>query len=91
MNIFKRIIGLMVQGAPKQQYFLELGAYFIKKGTDYRVGQPFEYSQVSRKKGNHKVIKKGLYITNLFYNFKENKITYKLDKNPILNRIENEG
>jgi hypothetical protein len=91
MNIIKRIFGLMVQRAPKQQYFLELGSYFIRKGTGYKVGQPFEYSQIKRKKGDHKIAKKELYISNLFYNFKENKITYKLDKNPILNRSEKAG
>ncbi|MFY0714118.1 hypothetical protein J1D01_10605 [Seonamhaeicola sp. NFXS20] len=73
-------MSLLKHRAPKQQYYLEIGSYFIRKGTGYKVGDAFEYQG---KKGS-----KQLRIANLYYNFKLNKITYKLDKNPILNRSE---
>lgn len=78
--IIKRLLSLLRHGAPKQQYYLEIGSYFIKKGTGYKVGDAFEYQG--------KKASKKLFIANLYYNFKLNKITYKLDKNPILNRSE---
>ncbi|WP_166964630.1 hypothetical protein [Yeosuana marina] len=78
--IIKRLVGLLKHRAPKEQYFLELGSYFIRKGTGYKVGDAFEYQG--------KKASKTLFISNLYYNFKLNKITYKLDKNPILNRSE---
>lgn len=78
--IIKRLLSLLRHRAPKQQYYLEIGSYFIRKGTGYKVGDAFEYKG---KKGC-----KQLRIANLYYNFKLNKITYKLDKKPILNRSE---
>ncbi len=86
--IIKRLIDLLKQGAPREQYYLELGSYFIRKGTGYRVGQPFEFAQKSRKGDTPKIVKKQLFIGNLFFNFKENRITYKLTTNPDLNRVE---
>lgn len=79
MKIAKRLLSLLWNRAPKEQFYLELGAYFIKKGTVYNVGQPFEYRQ--RKTDAPKTF----YIKNLFYNFRQNKVTYSLSKNPILN------
>ncbi len=76
--IIKRLFSLLKNKAPKEQFFLELGSYFIRKGTGYKVGDTFEYSQ--RKTGKSKTF----YISNLFFNFKLNKVTYKLSKNPIL-------
>jgi len=78
--IIKRLFSLLRHRAPKEQYYLELGSYFIRKGTGYQVGDTFKYPS---KRGA-----KTLYIRNLFYNFNLNKITYKLDKNPILNQSE---
>ncbi|GLB51714.1 hypothetical protein NBRC110019_07530 [Neptunitalea chrysea] len=77
--ILKRLIGLLIQKAPKEQFYLELGSYFIRKGTGYQVGDAFEYKQ--RRTGKAKTLR----IQNLFYNFKENRITYRFDKKPILN------
>ncbi|WP_435135732.1 hypothetical protein [Formosa sp. A9] len=78
--IIKRLLSLLKHRAPKQQYYLELGSYFIKKGTGYRVGDTFEY--------NGKNGKKTLYIKNLFFNFSQNTVSYSLSKTPILNRSE---
>ncbi len=76
--IIKRLFSLLKNKAPKEQFFLELGSYFIRKGTGYKVGNTFEYKQ--RKTGKPKTF----YISNLFFNFRENKVTYTLSKNPIL-------
>jgi hypothetical protein len=88
---FKRLVSLIKQGAPKEQYYLELGSYFIRKGTGYEVGQPFQFSQISRKKDAPTISKKQLIIKNLYFNFKENKVTYTTTTNPDLNRVEQEG
>ena len=85
---FKRLVSLIKQGAPKEQYYLELGSHFIRKGTGYVVGQPFQFSQISRKKDAPTISKKQFFIKNLYFNFKENKVTYKLTTNPDLNRVE---
>lgn len=66
------IISLIRNGAKKEQYYLELGAWFLKKGVGYKPGDPFMLPL--RKKG--KPYKKQVWIANLYYDFRLNKITH---------------
>jgi len=64
-----RIFKMYWAGASRYQIFLEKGAYYLKKGAVYQVGQPFK----QKDKRTGKVSQ--MYIQNLFYNFRENKVT----------------
>ena len=68
--LFKRLLNLMINRAPKRQYFLEIGTYFLKKGCDYQVGQ------IIAKKRLHDNVYRVKVITGLFYDFNENKINH---------------
>ncbi len=61
----------------KSKLRLKLGVYYLKKGTIFQVGQPMDlpadqYQQTRR-----------LYIKNLFYNYRDNKVTHTFSKKPI--------
>ena len=58
---------------------LEIGAWFIRRGAGYQVGQPFVIPV--KKKGRS--TRKKVYIKNLYYNFRENKITHAFSDTPI--------
>ncbi|MDD3458815.1 MAG: hypothetical protein PHO74_05015 [Weeksellaceae bacterium] len=72
MKLLKMIFSLMKHRAKKEQYYLEIGAYFLKKGTGYKPGDPF----LLPVKRNGLTVKKKVYIANLFYDFGKNKITH---------------
>jgi len=76
MKIVKRIAQLLFNGAPRSQYYLELGAYFIKKGTGYEVGQVVDVRKVCGKD-------RPVYISNLFFDFKHNRINHQLSDKPV--------
>ncbi len=71
MSIIKRIWELIKSGAPRQQYYLEVGAYLIKKGAGYEIGDP---AYTTKHRGKTRVH----YVQNLYYDFKRNKITHQL-------------
>ena len=86
LQLIKKLIILFLRGVflNRPKYWrlfinLEIGAYFMRKGAGYQVGQPF----VIRSKKQGKYVKKTLYIKNLYYNFKENKITHSFSNKPI--------
>ncbi len=64
----------MINRAPAKQYFLNIGAYFLKKGAGYYVGQIVK----------EKELQPGIYrvsvITGLFYNFQTNQVRHTADK-----------
>lgn len=68
--LIKRLLSLVIQKAPLKQYYLEIGAHFLKKGCGYHVGQIIQekhlYSNIYRVK----------VITSLLYNLKTNQITH---------------
>ena len=73
----RRLFLLWLHDAPKYQRQVEMGAYLLKKGTMYQVGQPFLIKDEFTKKT------KTRYIDNLFYNFKANKVTHRFSDKPI--------
>lgn len=69
--MIKRIWELIRANAPRQQYYLEVGAYLLKKGAGYEIGEVAYSSKHRGKKRSH-------YVNNLYYDFKRNKITHSL-------------
>lgn len=72
-----KLIQLIWASAPRYQRDLEKGSFYIRRGTGFQVGQPFKVKD----RGTGKI--RTLYIENLFYNFKSNKITHKFSDRPI--------
>lgn len=70
MKLIKRLIGLLSQRAPREQYYLEIGTYFLKKGTGYKIGQVIKEKRLRRGLWKVKV------ITGLYYDFTENKVNH---------------
>lgn len=69
-SLIKRLIGLMAQGARKNQYYLEIGSYFLRKGADVKVGDVIKVRQTSSGRLRTKV------ITGLYFDFVQNKINH---------------
>ena len=57
----------------RYQWKLEVGVYFLRKGTPYKVGQQFKYKDKAGKWRTQ-------YIQNLFFNFRQNKITHSFSR-----------
>ena len=72
--LLKRIVSLMANGATKQQYLLEIGAYCLKKGAGFKVGQVVKEKQF--KPGMWRVS----VITGLFYDFNQNSVNHTCEK-----------
>ncbi|MCH4824288.1 hypothetical protein ML462_14020 [Gramella lutea] len=53
---------------------MEIGAYLLKKGCGYQIGQIVQEKRLERGKWRVKV------ITGIFYDFRENKINHTADK-----------
>ncbi|MEN5434102.1 hypothetical protein ABE545_10705 [Sphingobacterium faecium] len=70
--IIKRIFELLKGKAPLQQYYLELGTWLIRKGCKAQVGQIIRTKPIHEKKATQEVE----VITNIFYNFRYNKLSY---------------
>lgn len=56
---------------------LKLGIYYLKKGTVFQVGQPVRLPKDDFQPA------RTLYISNLFYNYKDNAVTHTFSKRPI--------
>jgi hypothetical protein len=74
MILIKMILNLMVNKAPIQQYYLNIGAHFLKKGAGFQVGQ------IVKEKHLYNGIYRVSVITGLFYNFQDNKVTHTAEK-----------
>lgn len=68
--LIKRLIGLMSQGAKKEQYWLEIGTYFLRKGTGHKVGDIVQQRYIGDGRFKVKV------ITGLFFDFNTNKVNH---------------
>ncbi len=75
LNYRKMMFQLWWADAPKHQKDVEKGNYYLRRGAVYQVGQPFTIDD--------RFGKRRLYIDNLFFDFKKNKITHKFSKKPI--------
>lgn len=81
-ELFIIIRSLIKHKAPKEQYYLELGSFFLRRGTGFKVGDPFILPQ--QKKGQ--TVNKQVWISNLFFDFDKNKITHSFSPtNPLKN------
>ncbi len=69
------IIGFRIAGASKDQVNLEKGKYYLRKGARFSVGQQVVLNRFGNRKKR--------YIANLYYNFKDNKITASYSNRPI--------
>lgn len=79
--LLKKILILFLK-RPKHWWLyvnVEIGAYFIRRGAGYQIGQPFMLPV--KRKGL--TVRKKVYIYNLFFNFKENKITHSFSDKPV--------
>ena len=72
--LLKRIINLMANKASLKQYYLEIGAHFLKKGCGFEVGQIIKEKALTDK------IFRVSVITGLFFNFQTNEITHTAEK-----------
>lgn len=81
-ELFIIIRSLKKHKASKEQYYLEIGSFLLRRGTGYKVGDAFMLPQ--QKKG--KSVKTQVWISNLFFDFAKNKITHTFTtKNPLTN------
>jgi hypothetical protein len=72
-----RIAQLIWANAPTYQINLEKGAYYIRRGAVFQVGQPFKITDPKTGKVRTR------YIENLYFNFRANKVVHKFSERPI--------
>ena len=77
MSLFKKIMSLILNKASKEQYYLQIGSHFIKKGCNVQIGQIVDSKKIDHERRRVKV------VTGLFYDFKTNKINHTSDKRVI--------
>lgn len=68
--MFKLILSLIANRAKTTEWQLQIGAYLLKKGCVFKVGQIIQEKKIYHKRYRVKV------ITGLFYDFKTNKINH---------------
>lgn len=74
--MIKLILNLITTKAPKAQWYLTFGSYFLRKGCNYKIGDPV-ILQPREKAKTH-------YIANLHFDFANNRINHTLtNKRPI--------
>lgn len=66
----------------KNKLRLRIGAFYIKRGAGVQVGQPIKF-RATKNRPKHM-----MWVENLYYNFKLNKVTHKLSKTPIKGHSE---
>ena len=74
MALFKIILNLAISRAPIRQYYLNIGAHFLKKGAGFQIGQ------IVKEKRLHDKLYRVSVITGLFYDFQSNKVTHTAEK-----------
>jgi len=70
--MIKRILNLLWNRASLKTWQLELGAYLLKKGCGYEIGQIVRSRKIGTDRYRVKV------VTNLFYDFASNKVNHTL-------------
>lgn len=68
--MFKKIFNLAIRFAPLNQWQMEIGAYLLKKGCGFEIGQIVKEKHLEQGKWKVKV------ITGIFYDFRENRINH---------------
>ncbi|WP_417366875.1 hypothetical protein [Flavobacterium beibuense] len=84
-SLFTRLVNLAVQKAPLKQYYLEIGVHFLKKGSQFELGQIIHAKPMGKNRYDTTV------ITGLFYNFKENRINHTTGKRIITTKEKVKG
>lgn len=69
--MLKRILQLALNRATLKQYYLEIGAYFLKKGCNVEIGQVLKIKEYKPGVQQVKV------VTEMYYSFHDNKITHR--------------
>lgn len=72
MNLLKTLLSLIINRAGLKQYYLEIGAYLLRKGAGNKIGDP-----VKRHIGKKS---KTFYLANLHYDFANNRINHTLTR-----------
>jgi hypothetical protein len=72
--MFKIILNLLFARATAKEWQLQIGAYLLKKGCGFQIGQIIEEKKIGYKRYRVKV------ITHLSYDFKTNKINHLTDR-----------
>ena len=73
----KRLFLMLITFQPKETLYAEIGAYYIRKGAKFQIGQKLKLNTPGSTKIRHR------YIENIYFNFKNNAITQKLSDRPI--------
>lgn len=72
--LLKRLISLMAQKAPLRQYYLEIGAHYLKKGCGYEVGQ------IIKEKHLYENLHRVSVVKALYFNLHTNEISHTAGK-----------
>jgi len=74
--------------ASLKRIYLQLGSHFLRKGASLLPGQQVNLPSAIRKGFKGSKIKRGahsVYVDNVYYNFKQNKVNYRFsEKKPIV-------
>lgn len=68
--MFKLILSLIGNKASSNEWKLQIGAHLLRQGCGFHVGQIIKEKEIGTKRYRVKV------ITNLFFDFKENKVNH---------------
>ena len=82
--MFKLILNLLWNRAKKNQWQLQIGAYLLKKGCGYEIGQMVRSRKIDHERYKVKV------VTNLFYDFNQNQVNH-TKENRIIKKSEVEA
>lgn len=75
MKLVLRIFSLIRHKAQKKQYYLEIGAYFLRKGVGMNIGDKYQHHKGKQRKP------KTYYIANLHYDFANNRVNHTITTN----------
>ncbi|WP_438710851.1 hypothetical protein ACSTS3_19630 [Aquimarina muelleri] len=70
-TLLKKMISLIANRATKKEMYLEIGAYFIKKGANYQIGEIIYKKQLQH---HSKRISRAKVVSGLSFDFDTNKI-----------------
>ena len=75
-KFFKLIASLVLNRADKKRWALEIGIFLLRKGVTNQIGDIVHIQPIGFK-GKHQITE----VTNVYYDFKANKIKYTYTKN----------
>lgn len=69
--MLKKLFKLALNRAPIKQYYLEIGAHLLQKGSNLQIGQVLKAKTI--KHGTQRV----KVVTDIYYSFRNNRITHR--------------